>query len=219
MPAWKGLEVLERFYRITAGLTFKGVPMTHRAAVIFCHHDAPILQIRKLADRLLGMTKKDIIKHFEAAFATDPTLASLDDADRTEQIKCLSNANYGNAARYLVLESFDMLRGSLDKFLERYYGKADMSNMLLYGSRMSELKDNMHTICGAVPKSRVVKLAYAISKRDVASENELCKRLTESIDPEQRDTVLAKIKTFTKSNNAGWYLLADLWDYAKEWKA
>jgi hypothetical protein len=219
VPAWKGLEVLERFYKITASLTFEGVPMTHRAAVIFCHHDAPILQIRRLADRLLGLTKNEIIRHFEAAFATDPTLASLDDADRAEQIKFLSNANYGNAARYLVLESFDMLRGSLDKFLERYYGKVDMSNMLLYGNRMSELKDNMHTICGAVPKSHVVKLAYAISKRDVASENELCKRLTESIDPEQRDTVLAKIKTFTKGNNAGWYLLADLWDYAKEWKA
>jgi len=219
VPAWKGLEVLERFYRITSGLTFEGMPMTHRAAVIFCHHDAPILQIRKLADRLLEMTKNDIITHFKAAFATDPTLAGFVEADRTEQIKCLSNANYGNAARYLVLESFDMLHGSLEQFLERYYGKANMNNILLYGSRMSELRDNMHILCEVVPKSHVVKLAHAISRSDLGREKELRKRLIESIDPEQRDAVCAAINTFTKGNNAGWYILADLWDYGQKWKA
>ena len=47
VPAWKGLEVLERFFQIAARLEFgSDVPMTHRAAVIFCHHNAPILQIR-----------------------------------------------------------------------------------------------------------------------------------------------------------------------------
>ena len=62
-----------------------------------------------------------------------------------------------------------MLRGSLEQFLERYYGKADTSDMLLYGNKMSELRDNMHTICAAVPKGRVVEIAQAISKGDAAS--------------------------------------------------
>ena len=51
------------------------------------------------------------------------------------------------------------------------------------------------------------------------AQNELRKRLTESIAPEKRDAVLAAIEALTKDNDAGWYLLADLWDYAEEWKA
>lgn len=219
VPAWKGLEVIERFFHFAEGLQFEGVPMTHRAAVIFCHYDAPILQIRRLADKLLGMTKKNITRQFEAAFATDSSLASLAPENRDQQLEWLSNAKYGNAARYLVLESFDMLRGSLEQFLERYYGIADTNEMLLYGHKMSELHGNLHTICAAVPKGRMVKVAHAISQGDAASANELRKRLPESVAPDQRDAALAAIDTLTKGNDAGWYLLADLWDYAEEWKA
>jgi len=219
VPAWKGLEVLERFYRIADGLTFEGVPMTHRAVVIFCHYNAPILQIRRLAERLLDMSKNDIKRQFKAAFATDPTLASIDPKDRDQQLEWLSNAKYGNAARYLVLESFDMLRGSLEQFLERYYGRTDTSDLLLYGQKMSELRSNLHTICRAAPKGRVVEIAQAISRGDEAIANELRKRLPDSIAPDQRDAVLAAIDALMNDNNIGWYLLADLWDYAEEWKA
>lgn len=219
VPAWKGLEVLERFYRFAAGLTFKGMPMTHRSTIIFCHYKAPILQIRQLADRLLGMSKENIAKQFEAAFTTDPALASLAPEDRSKQLKLLTNAKYGNAARYLVLESFDMLRGSLGQFLERYYGKVDMSGMLLYGQGMSELRDNMQIICATVPKSHVVKMARAISRGDTTSKNELRRRLDESIPPDQQFAALAAIDSITRGNDAGWYILADLWDYVEGWKA
>lgn len=219
VPAWKGLEVLERFYRIVDGLTFDGVPMTHRAVAIFCHHNAPILQIRRLADRLLGITKKNISRRFEAAFVTDPTLANLAPENRGKQLEWLSNAKYGNAARYLVLESFDTLRGSLEQFLRRYYGTVDMSGTLLYGQELSKLHDNMRIICSAVPKSRVVKMAHAISRGDTADKGESRKRLDESIAPDQRDDALAAINAITSGNEAGWYLIADLWDYAEEWKA
>ena len=219
VPAWKGLEVIERFFYFAEGLQFESVPMTHRAAVIFCHYDAPILQIRRLADKLLGITKENIKSQFEAAFATDPTLASLAPADRAQQLEWLSNTKYGNAAGYLVLESFDMLRGSLEQFLKRYYGLDDTSDMLLYGHKMSELRDNLHTICASVPKGRVVNIAQVISQGDAARANKLSDRLRESVAPDQRDAALAAIDTFTKGNDAGWYLLADLWDYAEWWKA
>ncbi|MDD4651304.1 MAG: hypothetical protein PHQ34_03645 [Methanothrix sp.] len=219
VPAWKGLEVLERFYRKTADLKFGGVQMTHRAVVIFCHHDAPILQVRMLAERMLEIAKKNIKNQFEAAFGSDPALSSLADEDRTQQQKLLSNAKYCNAARYLVLESFDMLRGSLEQFLERYYGDTSMGNILLHASIMSEIRVNMRTICERVPKSRVINLASAISRNDIASKEELRNKLNESIEPEQRDVALAAIDAFTKENNAGWFILADLWDYAQEWKA
>lgn len=193
--------------------------MTHRAAVIFCHHNAPILQIRRLANTLLGMTRDNISDQFGAAFATDPELASLTQEDRYRQLEWLSNPKYGNAARYLVLESFDMLRGSLEQFLERYYGIADTGGMLLYANEMSKLRSNLQTICSAVPKGRVIEIAYAISRGDDTRKSELCKRLPESVAPDQRDAVLAAIQTLTEGNDAGWYLLADLWDFTKEWKA
>ena len=192
--------MLERFFRITEGLEFEGVPLTHRAVVIFCHHNAPILQIRRLAGDLLDETKKNI-------------------AARAPQAEPLLNAEYGNAARYLVLESFDMLRGSLDQFLERYYGKADTSDLLLYGRNLAVLRDHLHTICTAAPKGRVVEVAHAISKGDTARADELRKGLPDSVAPDQQDAVRAAIDALTKGNDAGWYLLADLWDYAEEWKA
>lgn len=219
VPAWKGLEVLERFYRIADDLTFEGVPMTHRAAVIFCHHNAPILQIRRLAERLLDMSKNDIKRQFKAAFATDPTLASIDPKDRNQQLELLSNPKHGNAARYLVLESFDMLRGSLDQFLLRYYGKADTSDLLLYGRKLAELRDHLHTICAAAPKGRVVEIARALIAGDTTRANGLRERLSDSVAPDRRAAVNAAIAALTQDNPAGWYLLADLWDYAEEWKA
>jgi len=218
VPAWKGLEVLEHFYRIAADLKFSherygDVPMTHRAAVIFCHYNAPILQIRRLADLLLGMTRDNISERFNAAVAADPSLAGL------APKKWLSNRKYGNAARYLVLESFDMLRGSLEQFLGRYYGIADTSGMLLYANDMPKLRGNLQTICAAVPKGRVVEIAYAISRCDGARKRELCKRLRESVATDQQEAVLAAIDALTKDNDAGWYILADLWDFAEGWKA
>ena len=193
--------------------------MTHRAAVVFCHHNAPILQIRRLANILLGMTRRNISDQFEAAFALDPALAGLTEEDRYRHLEWLSNPKYCNAARYLVLESFDMLRGSLEQFLGHYYRLADTSGMLLYANDMSELRTNIQIIRAAVPKGHVVEIARAISRGNGVRKSELCKRLRESVASDQRDAVLPAIDALTKDNDAGWYLLADLWDFAEEWKA
>lgn len=219
VPAWKGLEVLERFYQIASGLTYENVPMTHRAVVIFCHHNAPILQIRRLADKLLDMTKKNISGKFEAAIDKDTNLASLIPDERSQQLKWLSNAKYGNAARYLVLESFDMLRGSIEQFLENYYGIDDTSGMLLYGHEMSEIRGNLKTVCATVPKGRVVEIAYAIRQGDADNVNRLLARLSDSISPDQRQIALEAIGALTKGSYVGWYPLADLWDFAEGWKS
>jgi hypothetical protein len=215
VPAWKGLEVLERFFRATATLEFDGIPMTHRAAVIFCHHNAPILQIRRLAEQLLSETKDDIKNRFRAARGAGLILAGMSDEDADRQIEWVSSPKYGNAARYLVLESFDMLRGSLERFLERYYGKADTSDLLLYGHEMAELRSHLHTICAAAPKGRVIEVARSLSAGDTAPAEELRKRLPDLVAPDVRQALDA----LTKDHVAGWFLLADLWDYAKEWKA
>jgi len=223
VPAWKGLEVLERFFRFAGELPvesgFGTVHMTHRAAVIFCHYDAPILQIRRLAEELLSRTKKNITKKFGEALDSDPSLASLTQEDRTRQLEWLSNARYGNAARYLVLESFDMLRGSLDQFLDRYYGKGHADELLLYGHQMPELRDHLCTARSTVSKGQVVRIAQAIADGDEDSLTKLSNRLTKSISSDQREAVLAAINGITSGNKAGWYILADLWDYAEEWKA
>lgn len=223
VPAWKGLEVLERFFHFAGDLQvesgFGTVPMTHRAAVIFCHYDAPILQIRRLAEELLSRTKKNITKKFGEALDSDPSLASLTQEDRTRQLEWLSNARYGNAARYLVLESFDMLRGSLGQFLDRYYGKGQADELLLYGHQMPELRDYLYTVRSAVSKGQVVRIAKAVAHGDEDRLAELSDRLTKSISPSQREAVLAAIHGITNGDKAGWYILADLWDYAEEWKA
>lgn len=219
VPAWKGLDVIERFYRFAGGLQFEDVPLTHRAALVFCHHNAPILQVRRLAEEMLKLTRKNIADRFEVALSADARSTGITEADRSRPAKWLSNAQYGNAARYVVLESFDMLRGSLDAFLRRYYGRADTGDLLLYGCRLAELRDQLNTICAAASKGRVIDVARAISKGDTAPVGERLTGLLASVAPDKQDAVRGAITNLTKDNDAGWFLLADLWDYAEEWKA
>ena len=100
VPAWKGWEVLRLFYEFDPPPAYYKTPLTHAAGIVFCHHNAPILQIRKLAHRLAELAKSN--------------LTSIPESH--EQ---------GDIFHYLILESFDMLEGSLDTFLQDYYKPVD----------------------------------------------------------------------------------------------
>lgn len=60
VPAWKGWEVLRLFYEFDPNHAYDKIPLTHAAGIVFCHHNAPILQIRKLAHRLADIAKSNL---------------------------------------------------------------------------------------------------------------------------------------------------------------
>jgi len=193
VPAWKGLEVLELFYKHAQGKKFEDSQLTHRGAMIFCHHNAPILLIERLTENLLAQTKNDI--------------ADLEEKDATH---------------YLVLESFDSPGGSLTDFLASYYGKKDerlvYSNLLLMASELTDLKHHLQVIVRNAPKNKVFHIIAKLRESEQVSAKELKEMMLKTVEPEQKAEVSNAILNIVGDVPERWYFIADLWDYAKEWK-
>lgn len=192
VPAWRGWQVLELFFNHAKGLNFKGHELSHRAAIIFCHHNAPILQIRRLAGELERQAKR--------SFARTPHITDH------------------NALHYLVLESFDMLQGSFDKFLERYYQKIDFSSLLLRAAELPSLRENLSIIHQNVARSKLFGIIDAIRHDRVTAIEKTRKRMVDLIALETGRQVANAIDALVKDDPARWYLITDLWDYIPEWK-
>ena len=110
VPAWKGLETAQLFFEQSKGLSFDGAALSHRMAVVFCHHNMPGLQIRQIAEPLLDRTKNAI-----------------------------QTSSPREACHYLVLASFDILGASVDKFLSTYYQGASSAPLLSFGDEISKI--------------------------------------------------------------------------------
>ena len=59
VPAWKGWWMLGRFFEISGNWTYEGQKLTHAAGLVFCHHNAPIHRIKRLAQTLGDQAKTD----------------------------------------------------------------------------------------------------------------------------------------------------------------
>ena len=57
VPAWKGWETLNHFYHSSQSWEFSGKPLRHAAGIVFCHYNAPIHRLTKLAVDLTGQAK------------------------------------------------------------------------------------------------------------------------------------------------------------------
>ncbi len=193
VPAWKAWQTVELFYQHAKDLAFKEVPLTHCMALIFCHHNAPILQIRGLAEKLLGQAKQDISKS-------------------------IPSHNEGDALHYLALESFDMLQGEFDDFLKRYYKKIDYGSLLLRASELDTIHQNLRIIRQNVARSKLFEIINAIRNDKVRPIDTIKERIGELLIGNNRQETEAAIEALTKNNPAGWYLITDLWDYIPEWK-
>jgi len=202
VPAWKAWQTVELFFEKSKHLTFNKVPLTHRMAVIFCHHNAPILQIRQLAEKLLTQTKQDT--------------------------KSFASHAEGDALHYLALESFDMLQGEFEDFLKRYYRKINYEKLLLHATDLGTIKEVLQLFHQNVARSKLFKLISALQS-DRVSEMEKIKEkiiaeVKERIDDlwkDETETQLKKLEAvdeFTENHPACWYVVADLWDYISEWK-
>lgn len=91
VPAWKGWELLTRFFELTRDWTVASpqglIRLTHAAGLVFCHHNAPIRRIKDLAHGLVAEAKQRI--------------------PREE-----------NRFSYVILESFDHIVEGLDHYWE-----------------------------------------------------------------------------------------------------
>ena len=169
-----------------------------------------------LPGELLQSAKRDIRARLPDALAANGASNRLSDAVCLCLISRVSSHDFGDAARYLVLESFDMLRGSLDEFLSRYYAAEPTANLLMYGSALPALLENLRAIVAAAPKGVVVDVAHDLAPGVELDHAVPRLRLLSSIDPGRKAAVSAALEALAPYGNAGWYLLAYLWDYVTE---
>lgn len=199
VPAWQGLAVLDLFFELGKKLDFNRRPLTHRAAVIFCHHNAPILLIRQIAESLLARTKQDI----RAALSAGGAGEVLEHSD-------------GDALHYLVLESFELLQGDLDSFLQEYYRGIDYRDLLLRAGELDTLVEALRTIRANVAKSKALEIVYALQQGQRDKLDPLTNQILRLVPRENREPVAGAVQTLTQAGPARWFLATDLWDYIPE---
>ena len=140
VPAWKGIETLERFYWISCDweVTVSSIPtpgeasqepvptqeaLTHAGGIVFCRSNTPIAQVRKAAEELA-----DGVKRWKKAQEEDEEERrnnSPGQAAHEDSSKQLAAARHrGNRFGYLVLESIDYPTEELDEFRKLRYGEA-----------------------------------------------------------------------------------------------
>lgn len=191
VPAWQGWQVIRLFYDLAHNLEFEGTPLTHRATIIFCHHNAPILLIRQLAEDMLDLTKEDIGAGSDHASA--------------------------DAIHYLVLESFDLLQGKIKDFLTDYYKDDNYKKLLIYAYELGAVLKSIHTIQSKTSHGKVLKVIEALQNQDADAVKKNVKEIKALLPAEERKHVENAITALlTQGHEERWYMATDLWDYVPE---
>ncbi len=197
VPAWKGWDLLrilfsnEVFYPAANG---EQIPLTHAAGVIFCHHNAPILQIRKLAHALADKAKEKLSEQM-----TDWPKSHED----------------GNIFHYLVMESFDMLEGDPRTFLKEFYYPAEAHSLFMKGEEILSFSRNMQILRTGFPRGKLYEIMDALRENKGAETvDRIRKKGLSDLSPEQQNKSNAVIDSLLGGDMHRWFVIADLWDYA-----
>jgi hypothetical protein len=189
VPAWKGWETLNLFFKTSADWEFEDKKLTHSAGLVFCHHNAPIRRIKQLAHGLAEVCKN------EKLFGTK-----------------------GNYFAYQVLESFDHITGDVEAYLQKRSVSGDARSMILEGAKMGEIGgDNIAVLKAdddfARGKLHDIVKALRSGKQEEGATEEI-EKIRKAAGEESRNA-LDNLKTLLHGNNS-WLHIADLWDYIIE---
>ena len=107
-----------------------------------------------------------------------------------------------------------MLEGSLDPFLKHYYKPVDYKELLLKGQEMQIFSKHMKTVRSDFPRGKVYEIIAALKeKKDV---DDIKKRGIQSCPASRKEELKVAIESLLKGNINRWFVIADLWDFAKE---
>jgi len=191
VPAWQGWKTLSVFYDMAKDwklkLAEKSEDLTHSAGVVFCHHNAPIHRIKKLAEDLTNKAAK----------------ARKDDKGVVDK---------GNWVAYQVLESYDYVAGDLLEFRRSYLPeKVHLDNILIDGTKMSEIDPkSIAKLKENISRKKLFKLVQSAISQDEEKTIKAIKEFEDSLG-EQDHNILNEF-----GNSGGivkWIHLLQLWDY------
>lgn len=195
VPAWKGIELLEVFYRnarlwkvdSSSGKianSGSGIPLFHAAGIVFCHDTAPIQRMTKLADNLASIAKE---------------------FDRTR-----------NMIAYQVLESFDIVASDLKQFRDNCTPagcRETGGEILLDGDKVgiiANLAKLWSKLTAEIPRGKLHAFIEALSRNDEKRCVDLEGELQEAI---QRAGAHLDLPIAFGNGRERWLHLQDLWDY------
>lgn len=190
VPAWQAFKVIDILYECLSGCEkFEGVNLTYSAGVVFCHHNVPILQVRKFAHQLCDLAKKGL------------------DSD----IKKLGQE--ANRIGYLNMTSFDMVAGDLESFLKKYYAPApeypNIFSVENFSSTIKHLKD----IKKFFPRNKLFDIIEAVQNNDNKKIETILDRVYLLIGATKAGKLKSAIKEILKDDKNNWFIIADLLDY------
>ena len=218
VPAWRGWQTVDLYFQHARRLHFAGYALSHRAAIVFCHHNAPILQIRRLANDLLDRTRDDLASGLQESINRDQEFEQLSADERQRVVAWKANHRLGDALHYLSLKSFDMLGGSMDSFLDSYYAHTDYGDLLVYADELAAVRDHLKTLHAYLPKGKLREIAVTRQRNDSSRLLKLESSLFATVPPEVAPQVAHSLAFLTNEKPGRWQLITDLWDFVEEWQ-
>lgn len=189
VPAHLGWEALHFFYgQAATWKTAGGDPITYSGAIVFCHKNAPIHAIKRLASDLVEAVKTDSVRR---------------------------NQSKGNFATYQVMESFDALGEKVDQYLEKRYEFSGGSGMLLGSCEIEFLQTHMEDFRLNLSKRKLHKLVQELLHGKTPGLDSTIKDLMENKTGQLKPIEDALHEFHQRiGSNAAFLHLLDLWDYA-----
>jgi len=132
VPAWQGWWTLNLFFETSKDWEFFDNSLTHAAGLVFCHHNAPIHRIKKLAEDLGNLAKKTSRTTNSVAYQV------LESFDHTG----------------LEIGEFRQKRLSSSDIKQ--------NDLIIVGEQMSYYEKAILTVKEVLPKSRVHKIVNAL---------------------------------------------------------
>ena len=191
-PAWLGWRALRVFYEQAAQWPPLRMPegdqqLTYSGGVVFCHRNAPIHAIKKLASDL-GEQAKNRAKE--------------------------KAGGKGNFAIFQALESFDSIGEDVEGFLGKRYGFTHGRGVFLGLDEVALIDDNMDYWRATLSRRKLHTLAQELEKgKRVDVENSIFE-LVESKSPGSERALEAVKSLRSRLGDAALLHILELWDYA-----
>lgn len=189
VPAWQALNVLSSFFTVTKPAAFQGITLTHSAGVVFCHHNLPILQIRRYARQLCDMAKEDI--------PTDIHKIGQD----------------ANRFAFINIVSFDYMTGDTGQFMKSYYYPADAKDFVLMADMLPILQQYLPAFKRHFPSTKLHELIEALKNKRYKEVDEIYRKSLSLLSEMQRQAVETAHQNLIGKEYKHWFWLAELLNY------
>jgi hypothetical protein len=200
VPAWKGLELAQFFFKHIEKMEWQGEALTHACGLVFAHHNAPISRITRLAQNLAEQGK---LKTRTASTLTWTVLESFDHIG--------NDMAYFLERRYAVKET-----------------QPNWECLLLAPDALNALCTYLPPIKKHLPRSSITRIVRMLATVQGACNDPLVKRSYDNIygaleDQQKNDfnqlwrALQAEPCDWTGEPSAkdlsAWVKLIELWDY------